>query len=68
MLGDLQRRAVELGIGYATRFLGHLKGEQRIDLFKTLIATSLTFSKMRCTAIVRPLSCSQAATRLRAAA
>lgn len=41
MFGDLQRRADQLGVGHATRFLGHIKGEQRIDLFKACDAVCM---------------------------
>jgi glycosyltransferase involved in cell wall biosynthesis len=34
MLDELKWRAGELGISHATRFLGHLGGDPRIDLFK----------------------------------
>ncbi len=41
MLGDLQRRAGELGVRNATRFLGHLKGAPRVDLFKACDAVCM---------------------------
>ena len=34
MFWELRERARQLGVSHATRFLGHVQGEQRIDLFK----------------------------------
>jgi glycosyltransferase involved in cell wall biosynthesis len=35
MLADLRSRAQQLGVEHATRFLGHVTGERRVDLFKS---------------------------------
>ena len=32
--GDLERRAHELGVAHATRFLGHRRGRELVDLYK----------------------------------
>jgi glycogen synthase len=34
MLGDLRERAQQLGVSHATRFLGHVQGQERVALFK----------------------------------
>ncbi|HWZ90062.1 MAG TPA: glycosyltransferase family 4 protein [Polyangiaceae bacterium] len=41
MLGELQHRAWQLGVSHATRFLGHVKGAARVDLFKACDAVCM---------------------------